>query len=218
MKIKQSFVISALLHIFLLGGLVAFGDFKSQKIEEVTIELSMFNEMIEEQEVQQQPQPVVQKVVQPTPKPTPVVKKVEPIVAKEPVVSEVSENIAEAVVEAPVVSEPVVAIAETPPPPQAKKVDVEKEFVDANFALIASILKQNTKYPKAAKRLKHEGNLKVAFKLCHNGSVENIKIVSSSGFDTLDRAAIDLVERSARSFPRPPRSVNITVPLNYSLV
>ena len=73
------------------------------------------------------------------------------------------------------------------------------------------------KYPSQAVRLKQEGAVKVTFRLKQNGDVEDVRIVGSSGYEILDEDALALIQKTAEYFPKPPKSVRITVPLNYAL-
>ncbi|MDP3466246.1 MAG: energy transducer TonB [Sulfuricurvum sp.] len=106
------------------------------------------------------------------------------------------------------------AVAPTPPPPP---VNVEKEFLNAHLGEIRGLLLQNLKYPKIAQKLKMQGEVRIAFSLGTDGSVENVKVVESSGFEILDEDAVSLIEKTASKFPKPSKSVRITVPLSYVL-
>lgn len=100
-----------------------------------------------------------------------------------------------------------------PPPPQ----NVQKEFLNAHLGEIRGLLVQNLKYPKMAQKLKMQGEVRIAFSLDSDGSVSNIKVVESSGFDLLDSDAAELIEKTASRFPKPSESVRISVPLSYVL-
>lgn len=106
------------------------------------------------------------------------------------------------------------AIAPTPPPPP---LNIEKEFLNAHLGEIRGLLVQNLKYPKIAQKLKMQGEVRIAFSLDADGSVENVKVVESSGFEILDEDAVSLIEKTASKFPKPSKSVRITVPLSYVL-
>lgn len=103
-------------------------------------------------------------------------------------------------------------IAPTPPP-----VNVEKEFLNAHLGEIRGLLLQNMKYPKNAQRLKMQGEVRVSFSLGTDGSVDDVKVVESSGFDILDEDAVALIEKTASNFPKPNKSVQISVPISYVL-
>ncbi len=62
----------------------------------------------------------------------------------------------------------------------------------------------NINYPQAAKEQHLYGNLILHVALRADGSVEQIRIVRSSGYDLLDQAAIRIVELGAPYAPFPP--------------
>ena len=62
----------------------------------------------------------------------------------------------------------------------------------------------NINYPEAAKKERLYGSLILHVAVRSDGSVENIRVVKSSGYDLLDEAAIQLVELSAPFSPFPP--------------
>lgn len=104
-----------------------------------------------------------------------------------------------------------------PAPPPPPPLNVEKEFLNAHLGEIRGLLVQNLKYPKMAQKLKMQGEVRIAFSLGTDGSVENVKVVESSGFEILDEDAVSLIEKTASKFPKPSKSVRITVPLSYVL-
>jgi protein TonB len=85
-----------------------------------------------------------------------------------------------------------------------------------NFLYIKNLITRHLSYPAVARRLKWEGIAVVAFSILDNGRVENIKIVSSSGYQLLDNNVIDTVRRS-QPFPKPPVRAHITIPIKYIL-
>jgi protein TonB len=96
-------------------------------------------------------------------------------------------------------------------------VNIEKEFLNAHLGEIRALLLQNLKYPKMAQKLKMQGDVRIAFSLNSDGSVEDIKIIESSSFEILDDDARGLIEKMAGHFPKPTKSVRISVPLSYVL-
>ncbi|WP_310439245.1 TonB family protein [Sulfuricurvum sp.] len=116
---------------------------------------------------------------------------------------------------APVVSKipeaATVVIPKAPPP------KVEENYEEENLGRIRTILAERLKYPKNALRLKQQGETTVTFTLGSNREVSQITISQSSGFELLDDAAKDLIESSATEFPKPKKSVRISVPIAYRL-
>lgn len=105
-----------------------------------------------------------------------------------------------------------VAAPKAPPPPK-----VQENYEEDNLGRIRSILADRLKYPKNALRLKQQGEAIVTFTLAPSREVSQITITQSSGFDLLDDAARNLIESSASEFPKPSKSVRISVPISYKL-
>ncbi len=62
----------------------------------------------------------------------------------------------------------------------------------------------NLNYPEEAKRRKMYGNLILHIAIRADGSLEQVRILRSSGFDLLDEAAVRIVELAAPFSPFPP--------------
>ncbi|WP_299804257.1 energy transducer TonB [Sulfuricurvum sp. RIFOXYD2_FULL_44_160] len=105
------------------------------------------------------------------------------------------------------------AVPKAPPPPPK----VEENYAEENLGRIRTILAERLKYPKNALRLKQQGGTIVTFTLDTNRDVSQITITQSSGFELLDDAAKNLIESSANLFPKPAKSVRISVPIAYKL-
>lgn len=112
---------------------------------------------------------------------------------------------------------PIVAPKAVPPPPPSPPPPPKENYVEENIGKIRSILNERKTYPKNAKRLNQQGDVTITFSLSSEGEVSGIVIVESSGFEILDNAAKELIEKSADAFPKPKRSVRITVPIGYNL-
>lgn len=82
-------------------------------------------------------------------------------------------------------------------------------------------IKANQKFPRMARRLGHEGVVKVEFTLHPDGKMTNAKVVGESDYQTLNKAAIELIYASSpfRPFPKnwDKNPVSRTVPVNYTL-
>jgi len=107
---------------------------------------------------------------------------------------------------------PPAAVPKAPPPPKA-----QENYEEENLGRIRAILAERLKYPKNALRLKQQGEVSVTFTLGANRDVSQITITQSSGFELLDDAARNLIENSVSEFPKPSKSVRITVPIAYKL-
>jgi len=164
---------------------------------------------------QQVPAPIPQKIPIPLAVTTPI--KPTPIVPRPtmPIVQTIAQ--APSVVATPIAPPKTLDAPKAPPQPPAPPINVEKEFLNAHLGEIRGLLLQNLKYPKMAQKLKMQGEVRIAFTLGADGSVEDIKIIEGSGFDLLDEDAKMLIEKTASHFPKPTKSVRISVPLSYVL-
>ena len=117
---------------------------------------------------------------------------------------------------------PSAKVPEQPTQPPAAKAapstpKPQEHYEDENFGRIRTILMEKLVYPKNAQRLKQQGEAVVTFTLEPNREVSQITITKSSGFDLLDDAAKTLIETSASEFPKPQKSVRISLPIAYKL-
>jgi len=126
-----------------------------------------------------------------------------PVIATPPLVSKAPETAPVSLVKAP---------PAPPPPPK-----VQENYEEENLGKIRSILVDRLKYPKNALRLKQQGEAIVTFTLGTDRSVSQVTLTKSSEFELLDDAARNLIESSASEFPKPSKSVRISVPIVYKL-
>lgn len=105
--------------------------------------------------------------------------------------------------------------SEAPPPPPP--VSVQERYEEENLAQIRSILIERLVYPKNALRLHQQGEVVVTFSLTPDKEVKTITVTKSSEFELLDDAAVKLITSSASSFPKPSKTVRITVPIGYKI-
>ncbi|MEJ2466696.1 MAG: energy transducer TonB, partial [Candidatus Thiodiazotropha sp.] len=88
-------------------------------------------------------------------------------------------------------------------------------------ATLRQAIEANKIYPRRAVRLRQQGEVKIGFTILRDGSIEDVRIIHSSGSNLLDKATRNAVERINGQFPFPeelPRSQwKFTVPVNYAL-
>ncbi len=85
------------------------------------------------------------------------------------------------------------------------------------LATIRSIVMRHRRYPRIARRLHYEGVVKLHFTITKAGSVQNVRILTSSNHAILDKAALSTLKEAAREFPKPPRRIDVVLPLEYRL-
>lgn len=91
-----------------------------------------------------------------------------------------------------------------------------QRYIKEHFSYIRDIITKNISYPYMARKMGWSGRVTVSFIIAENGSVKDIRIVESSGYDLLDKNAVDTV-RKVSPFPRPPVTAEIVVPVVYRL-
>ncbi len=93
--------------------------------------------------------------------------------------------------------------------------EVEQDYLDELRALIA----QMKNYPKRAIRRRQEGVVWVEFKLDQQGFFEDIRLLESSGYSTLDKAALMTLSQIQKFKPVPKalalNSLNLSLPMHY---
>ncbi|MBD3809660.1 MAG: energy transducer TonB, partial [Sulfuricurvum sp.] len=89
------------------------------------------------------------------------------------------------------------------------------------IAYIRQLIDERKVYPKNAKRLKQMGTVTVRFKVIDDGTIKNVSVIDSSGFELLDQSAKELLENIGR-FRAIPKEledelIDLTLPIEYTL-
>ena len=71
----------------------------------------------------------------------------------------------------------------------------QKKNFDILHNLLNNAINQHKHYPLAALRLHQQGKVRISFKLLNNGNVDNLEIAQSSGYHSLDNAALLAVKK-----------------------
>ena len=166
------------------------------------------------------PEAVKPKVVPPKPKPIPqnlpqpvVTKTPEPISAPPPVIAAPPKP------EAP----PPTFVAPSPPDPPKPTVnqaDIDNAKNQYGSVLSREIAKHK-QYPKIAQMRGWQGDVVLDLQLDGNGNVISSRIHMTSGFEALDKQALEMVKK-ASPFPLPPETLrsktfNVVVPVSFRL-
>ncbi|MCI4454474.1 MAG: energy transducer TonB [Thermodesulfobacterium sp.] len=88
---------------------------------------------------------------------------------------------------------------------------------EAQFSIISKLVREHLEYPYLARRMGWEGEVLLFFRLNPTGEVEEIKVLKSSGFEVLDKSAVNAVKRASKHFPRPKQIVLIKLPIQFKL-
>lgn len=105
-----------------------------------------------------------------------------------------------------------------PPKPREEDLDAARGFYSGQLTREIAKHKQ---YPKIAQMRGWQGEVRIDLHLDGNGNLLSSKINTSSGYEALDKQALEMVKK-ASPFPAPPdvlrgRSFNILVPVSFHL-
>lgn len=111
------------------------------------------------------------------------------------------------------------AVVSKPAPVETVKFDPKAK--EQYVAYLRQLIDERKIYPKNAKRLKQTGTVMVKFKVLEDGTVKNISIIESSGFDSLDQATKEVLENIGR-FKALPKEMgdepaDVTLPVEYKI-
>lgn len=173
------------------------------------------------------PEPI-KKLIEPKPTPKPITKTVEtpsPVTQTESSPPEVFDTQPNVIAVAPTANSTPTAtvtapVVEPPKPVDHSQVDVDNALGEYGNLLGRAIAKHK-QYPRIAQMRGWQGDVLLDLKLDGAGKVLSASVRESSGFDALDKQALEMV-RKASPFPAPPealrgRSFNITVPVSFKL-
>jgi len=97
------------------------------------------------------------------------------------------------------------------------KIDETREYVGLNSSKIRELIAKHKRYPSQAIKMGIEGVCHISFRLNPNGEADNIRVVKSSSFSSLDKSSIQTIEDAAIYMPKPQKSVTLVVPIEYHL-
>ncbi len=89
-------------------------------------------------------------------------------------------------------------------------------YFQRNYEYIRKIIARNISFPASARKRRLSGKIEVSFLVGTEGSVADIRIISSSGHALLDRNVVEAVQRSA-PFPASPELARIVLPIVFRL-
>jgi protein TonB len=97
----------------------------------------------------------------------------------------------------------------------------EKDSLSAYIAMIQKQLNRYKKYPSVAKAKRQEGVSMIGFKVNRQGTISDIRLIRSSGFQELDEETLALLRRISSFPPLPPEvereRLDLIVPVKFSL-
>ena len=150
----------------------------------------------------------------PEPRPEP---KIEPKVEPKPAITAP----APAATPAPVVNSNLPAnnksIASAPAQKVAQELNLSNAQSDEDFSKVIAAVKKHKNYPNNARRMKHQGVVEVRFLLKTDGSIDELKVTKSSGFESLDNGALENVKKASSEFPKPKEARYLRFPIAFTL-
>ena len=150
----------------------------------------------------------------PEPRPEP---KIEPKVEPKPAITAPAPT----ATPAPVVNSNLPAnnksIASAPAQKVAQELNLSNAQSDEDFSKVIAAVKKHKSYPNNARRMKHQGVVEVRFLLKTDGSIDELKVTKSSGFESLDNGALENVKKASSEFPKPKEARYLRFPIAFTL-
>jgi periplasmic protein TonB len=97
---------------------------------------------------------------------------------------------------------------------------VQKAYLEKNlnnFQVITQRVLTRLGYPPLAAKLKIGGANVVEFMFHPDGSITNLKITNSSGYEVFDKYSLELIEIAYKDYPRPTTSTKLKFNVRYQL-
>ena len=175
------------------------------------------------------PKPELKKIEKPKPEPKKVEKKplpkpeprpepkIEPKVEPKPAITAPAPT----ATQAPAVNSNLPAnnksIAAAPAQKVAQELNLSNAQSDEDFSKVIAAVKKHKSYPNNARRMKHQGVVEVRFLLKTDGSIDELKVTKSSGFESLDNGALENVKKASSEFPKPKEARYLRFPIAFTL-
>jgi protein TonB len=170
-----------------------------------------------------EPKPELKPITKPLPTPIVVKNEPTPVVPPPAAITHQTEVIAVApkADTAPSPMPPAPKATPEPPKPAAPSLDDIDDARGRYGNTLWSAIGKHKQYPRIAQMRGWQGEAVVELLLDGNGKLKSKKIIQSSGFESLDKQALDMVEKAA-PFPAPPEALrgsnfSIKVPIPFKL-
>ena len=109
------------------------------------------------------------------------------------------------------------SIASAPAQKVAQELNLSNAQSDEDFSKVIAAVKKHKSYPNNARRMKHQGVVEVRFLLKTDGSIDELKVTKSSGFESLDNGALENVKKASSEFPKPKEARYLRFPIACTL-
>ncbi|WP_258032487.1 energy transducer TonB [Campylobacter concisus] len=109
------------------------------------------------------------------------------------------------------------SIASAPAQKVAQELNLSNAQSDEDFSKVIAAVKKHKSYPNNARRMKHQGVVEVRFLLKTDGSIDELKVTKSSGFESLDNGALENVKKASSEFSKPKEARYLRFPIAFTL-
>ena len=109
------------------------------------------------------------------------------------------------------------SIAAAPAQKVAQELNLSNAQSDEDFSKVLTAVKKHKNYPSNARRMRHQGVVEVRFLLKTDGSIDELKVSKSSGFESLDKGAIENILKASSEFPKPKEDRYLRFPIAFTL-
>lgn len=109
------------------------------------------------------------------------------------------------------------SIASAPAQKVAQELNLANAQSDEDFSKVIAAVKKHKNYPSNARRMRHQGVVEVRFLLKTDGSIDELKVTKSSGFESLDNGALENVKKASSEFPKPKEARYLRFPIAFTL-
>ena len=109
------------------------------------------------------------------------------------------------------------SIAAAPAQKVAQELNLSNAQSDEDFSKVIAAVKKYKSYPNNARRMKHQGVVEVRFLLKADVSIDELKVTKSSGFESLDKGAIENILKASSEFPKPKEARYLRFPIAFTL-
>jgi protein TonB len=89
-------------------------------------------------------------------------------------------------------------------------------YVKRNYNYIQSRIREKLVYPAQARRAGLQGSAEISFIIHEDGRISNVLVISSSGSESLDNAAVEAIY-AASPFRPPPAEARLVIPVTFRL-
>ncbi len=95
--------------------------------------------------------------------------------------------------------------------------DRESETEGAALGHIRAMIEKALVYPAVARKLRLEGTAMISFVLKSDGTVDTVKIISTSGSRSLDTKAVQTILSLSGHYPALGRTIELSIPVAFAL-